>query len=78
MTSRQPHSARVRWWWVIGGVFIALLVLGAAALVRGVPPSPGVSAEEWAYCAEGNHPISGPAVVDSAGRSYMGWEGERD
>jgi hypothetical protein len=58
---------------VIGGLFIALLVLGAAALVRGVPPPPGVSAEEWEWCTEG-----GRGLVDYAGRRYLGWEGERD
>lgn len=84
MTSRQLDRVLIRWWLVVGGVLAALLVLGAVvlsvnvpALFMGVPPPPGVSAEEWAFCTEGNSAVRGPGIVDDAGRTYLGWQGER-
>ena len=77
MTSRQTERSSLRWWLVAGGLLLATLGLGALLFLK-VPPPPGVSAEQWAFCTEGNSAFRGPEIVDETGRTYLGWGRERN
>lgn len=78
MTRRQTARPSFRWWLLAGGLLTPLLALGVAHFLTEVSPPVGVSHAEWAFCTQGNSAVAGPGVVDVAGRTFLGWDGERD
>lgn len=78
MTSWQTNRPSLVSLLAAGGILAAVLAVVAAVLLMKVPPPAGVSAEEWAFCTQGNSAVRGPGSADEAGQTYLGWDADRD